>query len=99
MKVKFDSENKGVNYSGIFSSEKTVWYPASGQLFGYVGEEGHYWSVTPHIYESGFTYYYTPHEKLAFILLFYSDSSDFSYPRVTTADARDNGNSVRCQKE
>lgn len=98
MEPKFDSENKGVNCSGIFSSEKTVWYPASGQFFGYVGEEGHYWSVTPHIYESGFTYY-TAYEKLAFILLFYYGSSDLSYLRVSTADARDNGNSVRCQKE
>mgnify|MGYP001094885360 FL=1 len=101
VKAKFDSENKGVNCSGIFSSEKTVWYPASGMLIGYVGdigEAGYYWSVTPHVYESGFAYY-TADEKLAFILLFYYYSSDFSDLRVSTAESRYCGNSVRCQKE
>ena len=101
VKAKFDSENKGVNCSGIFSSEKTVWYPASGMLIGYVGdigEAGYYWSVTPHVYESGFAYY-TADEKLAFILLFYYYSSDFSDLLVSTAESRYCGNSVRCQKE
>jgi len=101
VKAKFDSENKGVNCSGIFSSEKTVWYPASGLLLGYVGdigEAGYYWSVTPYVYESGFAYY-TADEKLAFILHFYCYSSDFSDLRVSTAESRYCGNSVRCQKE
>lgn len=48
----YDSTNEGMNFSGEFSSDKTIWYPISGCLrfedgtLGGVGSNGYYWSVT-----------------------------------------------------
>lgn len=48
-----DTANKGINFSGIFGSTSTIWYPASGgryysdgSFFG-VGDRGYYWTSTP----------------------------------------------------
>lgn len=47
----FDQTNKGMNFSGIFGSDTTIWYPAAGNLLdevfnlANVGSQGHYWSA------------------------------------------------------
>ena len=52
----YDSTNEGINFSGKFGSSSTIWYPASGRrlmtggTLYYVGDIGHYWSVTPDNY-------------------------------------------------
>lgn len=99
-KYKFDSENKGVNCSEIFSSEKTVWYPASGVYYGtyvgYYGEEGYYWTVTPDIYEPDYNKNDSVCEQCAYTL-FFSDSSNDVW--TSRSSYRDEGLAVRCQKE
>ena len=43
----------GLNFGGVFGSDATIWYPASGYLYQesgvlcIVGSNGSYWSVTP----------------------------------------------------
>lgn len=98
---KFDSKNKGVNCSGIFSSEKTVWYPASGVYYGtyvgyYDGEEGYYWTVTPDIYEPDYNRNDPVYEQYAYTLFFSDYSNDVWTSR---SSARSEGLAVRCQKE
>ncbi len=50
----YDSTNKGMNFSGMFGSASTIWYPASGCHSGIsgglvpVGYDGYYWSCSPH---------------------------------------------------
>ena len=48
----FNQTNKGFNFSGIFGSASTIWYPAAGALDGggglmNVGEYGYHWSASP----------------------------------------------------
>ena len=49
-----DSTNEGMNFSGKFGSDQTIWYPASGYRYfgngglGYVGSYSYYWSASPH---------------------------------------------------
>ena len=50
----YDSPNKGMNFSGKFGSDQTIWYPASGFRYNYgdgslsdVGYYGSYWSASP----------------------------------------------------
>ena len=47
----YDSNNRGMNFSGKFGSASTIWYPATGSRYFDDGElrgyEGLYWSVTP----------------------------------------------------
>ena len=49
----YDSTNEGMNFSGKFGSASTIWYPASGYRLasdgglGFVGYNGHFWSVSP----------------------------------------------------
>ena len=49
----FDDTNKGMNFSGKFGSASTIWYPASGFRYyyvgglDYVGYCGVYWSASP----------------------------------------------------
>ena len=79
----YDSTYKGINFSGKFGSDQTIWYPASsdrGSSLLEVGYYGYYWSASPY---SNCAYY-----------LFFSgngsvDPSDNDY-------FRDNGRSVRC---
>lgn len=99
-KYKFDSENKGVNCSEIFSSENTVWYPASGLYYGvyvgYDGEEGYYWTVTPDIYEPDYNRDDPVNEQCAYTL-FFSDYSNSVW--TSRSSGRCNGLAVRCLKE
>ena len=92
----YDSINKGMNFTGIFASSSTIWYPASGCRYGWeysdggslggVGKEGSYWSASP---SSNFAY------RLYF--LSYLDT----YANVGTSECyeRANGQSVRCLQE
>ena len=84
----YDSTNEGMNFSGKFGSDQTIWYPASGfRYYGdgslyYVGDRGFYWSASPF---SNFAYY----------LLFGSNgfvNPSFDYSRAL-------GLSVRCLQE
>ena len=49
----YDSPNGGMNFSGKFGSDQTIWYPASGyRLYGdggllSVGYDGYCWSASP----------------------------------------------------
>ena len=84
----YNSFNEGMNFSGTFGAEQTIWYPASGyrndgdgSLNG-VGACGYYWSASPNDYK-------------AYCLEFYSDGDVFpSYGSL-----RANGLSVRCLQE
>ena len=48
----YDNTNKGMNFSGYFGNDATIWYPASGYLYyleGYLDEVryyGRYWSCS-----------------------------------------------------
>ena len=51
----YDSTYKGINFSGKFGLDQTIWYPATGCRSYYdlgglnsVGNDGNYWSVLPH---------------------------------------------------
>ena len=49
----YDNTNEGMNFSGKFGSDQTIWYPASGYRdrsdgsLDYVGSYGSYWSASP----------------------------------------------------
>ena len=49
----YDTTNAGMNFSGKFGSDQTIWYPASGYRYNndgslyYVGGYGYYWSASP----------------------------------------------------
>ena len=50
----YNSTNEGMNFSGKFGADQTVWYPASGcrnygrgGSLGDVGYDGYYWSASP----------------------------------------------------
>ena len=84
----YDSTNEGMNFSGKFGADQTIWYPVSGcrdPNFGglwLVGLGGYYWSASPS-------------NDYAYILCFIDDggvspSGDFS---------RAHGLSVRCLQE
>jgi uncharacterized protein (TIGR02145 family) len=50
----YNSTNKGMDFSGKFSNDQTIWYPASGCLslgggsLSSVGNRGYYWSASPY---------------------------------------------------
>ena len=50
----YDSTNEGMNFSGQFGSDQTIWYPASGYRsyggggFANVGDYGYSWSASPY---------------------------------------------------
>ena len=51
----YNSTDEGMNFSGKFGSDQTIWYPASGYRY-YVdgsldGYGGNYWSASPDIYD------------------------------------------------
>ena len=88
----FDSSNEGMNFSGEFGADQTIWYPASG-LRDYddgrlvnVGYFGNYWSASPGIRNSNYAYY----------LDFYGYGSVFSSDQDSF---RALGLSVRCLQE
>jgi len=87
-KRNYDSTDLGMNFSGEFGTDLTIWYPAAG-CRGYeggslynVGESGDYWSATP-LGSSAFTLY------------FYKSGSVSSLHYYYRAD----GYSVRCIQE
>ena len=49
----YDSTNEGMNFSGKFGSDQTIWYPASGYRYyndgslNFVGVDGDCWSASP----------------------------------------------------
>ena len=79
----YDSTNEGMNFSGKFGADQTIWYPASGYRcgdgLGLVGRDGFYWSASPNSY---YAYY------LDF------DNNGCVYP--SRYYMREHGNSVRC---
>ena len=88
----YDDTKKGVNFSGMFGSAGTIWYPVAGYLYrgdgslGSVGSYAAWWSCTPD--------YYFPHALE--VLDFHSsgataDTSSLGY--------RASGHSVRCLQE
>ena len=86
----WDFANKGVNFSDKFGSASTIWYPASGKLYGdgSLGRSGKasvWWSCTPYYY---FAYY---------LGLFYNEGTDADI--LLGHDYHATGYSVRCMKE
>ena len=87
----YHGTNKGMNFSGKFGSDQTIWYPASGSRndsdgsLNDVGDYGRYWSASPGSNGS-----------------FHADFLTFLYagnvcPALDTNRA--NGYSVRCLQE
>ena len=84
----YDSTNVGMNFSGKFGNDKTIWYPASGMRGSYdgslkrIGEYGYYWSATISGYD-------------AYMMFFNSEGAVTSslYSECAT------GQSIRCLKE
>ncbi len=84
----YNSTNEGMNFSGMFGSASTIWYPASGSrsrtdggLYS-VGDYGSYWSASPA-------------SNYAFPMYFRNNGN--VYP--ATPGARAGGDSVRCLQE
>ena len=82
----YHGTNKGINFSGKFGSDQTIWYPASGRNDASspsaVGNYGYYWSASRHSSAS------------AYCLNFSTGGS--GYPATDYVSAC--GFSVRCQK-
>ena len=84
----FDRDNFGMNFSGKFSSESNVWYPASGYRsysngnLQYVAESGFYWSCSNSTYNG-------------YLLSLHDDGEVWVESSNYCATAR----SVRCIKE
>ena len=84
----YDNAKEGMNFSGKFGSDQTIWYPASGYRYGDdgslsgVGYYGYYWSASP---SSNYAYY---------LGCYYNGRV---YPSDNTGRAR--GYSVRCLQE
>ena len=85
----YNSTDEGMNFSGKFGSDQTIWYPASGyrdSIYGSlynVSDYGNYWSASPDTKEE------------AYDLLF--GSGGRVYP--SSYNIRANGQSVRCLQE
>ena len=84
----YDSTNEGMNFSGKFGSDQTIWYPASGYRYYYdgglanVGDSGYYWSASPSSHNSYSLYFYY---------------NGVVHP--SSASTRASGRSVRCLQE
>ena len=84
----YNSTNRGINFSGMFGSASTIWYPASGcrDNFGcsldYVGDDGNYWSASPN-------------NSYAYYLYF----NNFGRVNASGGNYRAYGRSVRCLQE
>ncbi len=82
-------ENRGMNFGGVYGSDATIWYPASGFLSYYngalsgVGLFGYYWSVT------------LDSSKDAYCLYIRKGGDVF----VSIGYGRSDGNAVRCLQE
>ena len=88
----YNPTNRGMNFSGKFGSDQTIWYPSSGHRSKYVGYldlvgcEGDYWSASPDSYNSNNAY------SLGFFSYYSEVYPSFSYNRAY-------GLSVRCLQE
>ena len=85
--VTYDSTNLGMTFFGVFCSDQTVWYPASGYRddggsLNFVGSRGYSWSATPNINNA--------------YRLFFINSGNF-FP--SSSNRRADGVSVRCVRE
>jgi uncharacterized protein (TIGR02145 family) len=84
----YDDTNKGMNFSGKFGSDQTIWYPGSGYRHSDNGRlggvSGNYWSASP---SSSFAYY----------LYFRSLDNGSVFP--SDIESRAFGLSVRCIQE
>ena len=86
----YNSTNEGMNFSGKFGSDQTIWYPASGNRnyragsLRNVGDRGSNWSASP----ENDSYF-------AYGLYFKSNGRVNPSPSFTHADGR----SVRCLQE
>jgi hypothetical protein len=86
--IIYDWDKHGVDFSGIFGSDETIWYPGAGYLayndgiLGQVGGYGYYWSCTPA-------------SEYAFTLRFSYDETRIQH----LGQYRAYGFPVRCQKE
>lgn len=84
----WDSTNEGMNFSGKFGSDQTIWYPASGYRYSHsgglsdVGDHGFYWSASPSSNDAYGMYFNYPGNV---------------YP--SSNDSRAHGYSVRCLQE
>jgi hypothetical protein len=80
----YDNTNKGINFSGDFGNDATIWHPASGYArytdgaLWVVGYYGYYWSA-----------------KSTYGLNFYDNNE----VRPSGRNDQANALSVRCQKE
>lgn len=86
-KPSYDSTNEGMNFSGKFGSDSTIWYPASGFRQSYNGRllndnTGSCWSTSPS-------------RHFAYSLFFCDDGK--VYPSCDSN--RSSGKPVRCTKE
>ena len=85
---QYDETNEGMNFSGLFGSPSTIWYPASGfrssgnGSLSYVGYDGFCWSASPGGYYAYYLYFRI-----------------FSRVYSTNSDYRSGGVSVRCIQE
>lgn len=85
----FNTTNFGVDFSGIFGSDNTIWYPVTAQRMrgGYtVGENCGYWAVNPSPYLDG------NHASALFL-------NKTGYINNISTEAKGYGQSVRCMKE
>ena len=84
----YDSTNEGMNFSGKFGSDQTIWYPGSGYRYSIdgslfnVGFSGSYWSASP-FYNNAYRLIFDNYGAV-------DPSNDF---------ARADGQSVRCIQE
>ena len=84
----YDSTNEGMNFSGKFGSDQTIWYPASGYRYGSDGG----------LYGVGYYGYYlsaSPSSVSAYSLYFSYDGYVYS----SSSNYRATGLSVRCLQE
>ena len=90
--LTYDSVNDGMDFSGYFGLDPTIWYPASGFRYRVdgalynVGHNGCYWSVNPYLNP----HYYNYNAHFLYIL------EDGCY---SSSDYRAQGFGVRCFKE
>ena len=88
--VRYDSTNKGMNFSDKFGSDQTIWYPASGYRdyidgsLRNVGGNGYYWSASPN-------------DNKAYDLVLYCSGPGNVLP--SSSAFRAHGQSVRCLQE
>ena len=87
-KLLYDSTNEGMNFSGKFGLDQTIWYPASGfrdysdGSLSNVGYDGGYWSASPNNYNACLLYF-----------------NHFGYVDPSNGLNRAYGFSVRCLQE